>query len=147
MQKTEALAVAQKYLAKQERTEGALFQELIQKGCGSELAQAVLEESVQNGWVCDARFCLRYCERNLCKGYGPIKITEELRDKKLPTSAIIKAVSEVDFSTWEHAAMLALEKKFGRDYRSAPRPKVIQFLEQRGFSDEYMLFLIKDQDE
>ena len=144
MLKPEALQDAQNYLSKQERTEAGLYQELIAKGHEIHDAKAVLEHAKAQAWVSDERYCLRFCERKLCKGYGPIVITEELRDKGLPTSAIVKSVADVEFSTWEHAAIMALEKKFGRDFKTAPRPQVISFLERRGFNDEYMLFLIKD---
>ena len=145
MQKHDAIKAAQAYLAKQERTESGLYKELIKHDCPPEIAKSALEHAVSNSWVSDERYCLRYCERQLCKGYGPIKITEDLRDKGPTTTAIIKAIAEVEFATWEHAAMVALEKKFGRDYRAAPRAQVIGYLERRGFNDEYMLFLLKEE--
>lgn len=145
MQKLEPTEFAQHYVAKQERSESELYQAMIKGGFDPETAKETLAYAVAQSWVSDQRYCERYCERRLCKGYGPMHITEELRDKGLPTSAIVKAIADFDFSTWEHAAMLALEKKFGNDYKSQPRIKVISFLEQRGFNDEYMLFLIKDE--
>jgi len=144
MQLNDAIALAQQFLAKQERSESSLFDYLINKGCSSDTAQSVLETAKENSWVSDERFCLRYCEQQLCKGYGPILITENLRDKGLSTAAIIKAVSSIEHSTWEQAAILALEKKFGRDFNNSSRISLVQYLERRGFNDDYMMFLVKD---
>lgn len=144
MQLSNALAHAQKYLAKRERTESDLYQELLKFGCSADLSQEVLAKAKEHDWVCDQRFCLRFCEQQLCKGYGPIKITDALRDKGVKPSVIVNCVSEIEHSTWEHAAMLALEKKFGRDYRSARRLELINYLERRGFNDDYMMFLVRE---
>ena len=144
MQQNEALAFAQKYLAQKERSEYELFNKLVEQGCSNEVSESVLEHAKSESWVCDERYCTRYCELQLCKGYGPLWITEQLKQKNLTISAIVRAVADIDFSTWEHAAILAVEKKFGRDYKNEPRLKVINYLESKGFNDEYMMFLLKD---
>lgn len=144
MPNNEAINQAQIFLAKQERTESELYYMLLKKGYDEEIAQEVLEESKSNGWVDDQRFSIRYCEQKICKGYGPMKITDSLRAKGLEISTIVKTISDIDFSTWEHAAMLALESKFGKNYESVEKIKLVRYLEARGFKDEYMLFLIKD---
>lgn len=144
MQKLDQLGFAQKFLAKQERSESELYQALINAGFDSEAAKNTLEYAISQAWVSNDRYCSRYCERRLSKGFGPLRITDELREKGLPTSSIVKSISDIDHTTWEHAAMAALDKKFGKDYQSEPRSKIIGFLESRGFNDEYMMFLIKD---
>ncbi|WP_413735104.1 regulatory protein RecX [Sodalis sp. RH21] len=104
-----------------------------------EITEADIENAIdyclQNDWLDDARFALRYVNSRSKKGYGEQKIRMELLQKGIDREIIDNAFSEAEIDRSAQAQAVAW-KKFGQPLppdREA-RAKVQRYLLSRGFS-------------
>lgn len=96
---------------------------------------AVIDYCLQNDWLDDGRFALRYVNSRSKKGYGEQKIRMELLQKGVTRDIIDRAFSEAEIDRPTQAREIAW-KKFGQPLspdRDA-RIKVQRYLLSRGFS-------------
>lgn len=104
-----------------------------------EITQAEIEEVIdyclQNNWLDDARFALRYVNSRSKSGYGEQKIRMELQQKGLKREAIENAFAEAQIDRTTQARDVAW-KKFGQPLPSDrdSRAKAQRYLLSRGFS-------------
>ncbi len=85
----------------------------------------------------DERYCEEYIRMRIRQGKGPIKITQELEEKGIMTSAIRTKLNERNTS-WLDLASEVKRKRFGQSTPLALKEKAkqIRFLLYRGFSPE-----------
>jgi len=85
----------------------------------------------------DVRFAESYLRQRIDRGYGPVRLREELRERGVSDADIETAFAELDVDWGSHAAAV-MEKKFGaslpRDFKEKARRA--RFLQYRGFSAE-----------
>jgi regulatory protein len=129
-----ALDTAVRMLARREHSAFEIRRKLKQKG----LAKPEIEEAVarlqEEGLLSDARYAESYINGRMGKGYGPVRIALELRER---------GVAESDFGSYLHAGNLdwwsvletVYDKKYGgtpcSDYRE--KAKRARYLQYRGF--------------
>ncbi|WP_410016318.1 regulatory protein RecX [Sodalis sp. C49] len=97
--------------------------------------QEVIDYCLQNDWLDDARFALRYVNSRSKRGYGEQKIRMELLQKGIDREIIDNAFTEAQIDRSAQAQDVAW-KKFGQPLppdREA-RAKVQRYLLSRGFS-------------
>lgn len=97
--------------------------------------QLVIDYCLQNDWLDDARFSLRYVNSRSKRGYGEQKIRMELLQKGINRETIDNAFTEAQIDRSAQAQDVAW-KKFGQPLsldREA-RAKVQRYLLSRGFS-------------
>jgi len=99
--------------------------------------ETVIDYCLQNDWLNDSRFALRYVNSRSKKGYGEQKIRMELIQKGIDRDAIDTAFTEAAIDRSAQAQAVAW-KKFGQPLSTdrLVKIKVQRYLLSRGFSFE-----------
>ncbi len=121
-------------LARREHSSKELRHKLSLRGYADAVIQDVMDECMAKGWQDDGRFAEIYARSRLEKGYGPLKIDQELarRGVEKPNWSELLAELETDWPT-------CLRKVYQRKYGNAPLDgradyaRCVRFLAQRGF--------------
>jgi regulatory protein len=128
-----AIAVAYDQLAARDHSSLELRRKLARRGFDDAAIDAAVDELAAHGFVDDRRFAADYAEYRVRKGFGPLRIRAELRERGI-TDDVVAAVVADDDDRWRERLVEAAMGKFGRpptDRRDMGRQA--RFLEQRGF--------------
>jgi len=102
-----------------------------------ELLPEVLDRLQAKGYQSDGRFTEQYVESRKAKGFGPVRIGRELRERGVDSSLIEQWLDPYE-TDWQELLRSCSRRKFGNglpsDYRE--RAKRARFLEYRGFPVE-----------
>lgn len=125
-------------LGRREHSARELSSKLRQGGAEAELTTEVVESMTENGWQSDPRFAASRIQNRIAQGFGPIRISAELRVAGLPDALIREAMeaAECDWTT------LCVET-YQRKYRQPPadraeKQKRYNHLASRGFTGEHI---------
>lgn len=131
---TKCKTYAMRLLSRREHSQFELEQKLQFKGYDEEAIDQVLNELKEQGLQSDERFAACYTHSRLERGWGPIRIEYELRNKGVPVEIITKVIYETKDS-WAEVAEKVRAKKFGKKQPTSFPEKVKQnkFLSYRGF--------------
>ncbi|MCB1705851.1 MAG: regulatory protein RecX [Halioglobus sp.] len=92
------------------------------------------EENLQS----DLRFAESYAHQRIYRGYGPLRLREELRQRGVSKTDIAQTMAALEVDWCQHAAQV-LENKFGKlsptDLKDAARRA--RFMQHRGFTAEH----------
>ena len=127
---------AQVYLANREHSRLELYHKLIKKGFDSAIIDTVLTQLQANNLLSDERFVENYLRVRISKGYGPLRIEQELRERGISSTLLSQALNFHD-PQWLPRAQQAWQKRFGQKNLSGDRreqAKQIRFLQYRGFT-------------
>jgi regulatory protein len=121
-------------LSRREHSERELKTKLARRGHGEEEARAALDRLKDNSYQSDERFAASLARSRANHGYGPHRISAELKSHGLARPAIRAAIEAADFD-WTAAAAAQLQRRFGRKPAadSTERARRAQFLLRRGF--------------
>ncbi len=99
--------------------------------------EEILEVLGREGLQSDERYAESYVHMRRKRGYGPLKIKQELQQRGVP-SDLVEIHVEFNNEIWLETACLAYEKKFaGKALDSAnERAKRMRFLQSRGFTGD-----------
>ena len=129
---------AMRLLGRREHSARELSSKLRQGGVEAELTTEVVESMTENGWQSDPRFAASRIQNRIAQGFGPIRISAELRVAGLPDALIREAMeaAECDWTT------LCIET-YQRKYRQPPadraeKQKRYNHLAARGFTGEHI---------
>jgi regulatory protein len=135
-------------LARREHSARELSHKLKSRDYDEVSIQAVIESLIDEGLQSDDRFAEQFTRSRVEKGYGPIRIRQELRERGIADS-LISHYLDVNDPEWPRRAQKAREKRFGRglpgEYREQARQA--RFLQQRGYTSEQIMRIIKAGDE
>ena len=143
---------AMDYLSRREHSSHELFQKLLAKGDydADEISEALARLSNQD-LLSDERFSKGFVQQRFQRGYGPLKIRVELRQKGV-SDAMIGTFLNQSISEWQESALDVRAKKYGLeqplDLKEVARQT--RFLQSRGFTTEhirYVMSQIRDSDE
>jgi regulatory protein len=124
-------------LARREHSAFELRQKLQHKEIDADDIALAIEQLQQQGLLSDQRYAEAYIHMRKSKGYGPVRIAVELRQK---------GVAEHDFEPylyaddidWSAVLMAAYAKKYGKracaDYQE--KAKRMRYLQYRGFASD-----------
>ncbi len=103
--------------------------------------QKLVAEKLQS----DARYAESFARQRATRGYGPLRVRQEMRDKGLSDQAVSAAL-EVLALDWAALAAQVLRKKFGpRDCADIKeKARRVRFMQYRGFSTEHYQSLLQD---
>ena len=122
-------------LARREHSAFEIRRKLKQNDIAESEIEAAVAHLQQEGLLSDARFAEAYINMRMGKGYGPLRIALELKER---------GVAESDYGyylyagnmDWWTALKAAYEKKYGTepctDYRE--KAKRMRYLQYRGFA-------------
>ena len=129
----DALARAMGLLAQREHGRAEVQSKLIAKGVEADVAAGVVEKLRADGLQSEGRFAAALVRRRIERGYGPVYIRGELRERRVDDDAADAEMNQTD-EFWLQHAMDALSRKFppgkGRD---VPYNTRARFLARRGF--------------
>ncbi|MDZ7841436.1 MAG: regulatory protein RecX [Gammaproteobacteria bacterium] len=140
------LAQAMRWLARREYSVHELRRRLQGKGYPAPAVDEALADLESRGLVSDRRFAESLVRSRVERGYGPLKITHELRAKGVDDSLIDEAVGDDD-AYWGERLQEFWEKRYGRapdDYREWARQA--RALQARGFTAAQVRQVIPDID-
>lgn len=141
---------AMDYLARREHTRFELFSKLSDKfpDAPVELLDVVLDRLVQDRLLSDERFVESYVRGRIGRGYGPLYIRFQLRQRRVADDLIECALSQDDDFWAESLADLVRRKSGGSTLPakgSAAWLKMQRFVQSRGFTVQQLLQLSQVQ--
>jgi len=125
------------YCALQDRCQWNVTQKMKEWGLLEMTQNHILEILIQEKYVDEERFAQSFCRgKFLIKKWGKVKITNELKKKKISDICIKKGLEEIDITEYDLLLENLLTKKNDtlRDKNHFTRKsKLARFLIQRGF--------------
>lgn len=124
-------------LARREHSTAELRRKLRDKGFDLVAVDEALEGLTRDKLLSDERFTEAFVRSRAGKGFGPLHIQAQLRERGIGNSLSADVV-KLSAAEWRERAVEAQRKRFGQaipeDYRE--RARQARFLEQRGFTAE-----------
>lgn len=144
-----ALAIRRKgmdALARREHSHKELLQKLSQKGYPEEAVSDVLQELEDDGLLSDERFAEAYVNARRNKGYGPVRIQVELRERGVAAQLVEHFLYQDEFD-WFALAEQVYRKRFGTDVPTELKEKqrCMRFMQYRGFTTEHIKACLNDE--
>jgi regulatory protein len=133
-------------LSRREHTRAELAQKL--KGheeASSAEIQTLLDTLETQTLLSDERFAEAYCTMRFKKGYGPIRISQELSARGLSDEIVSLTLDQISEDMWLEKAASVYQKKFGRSLPKDHKEKFkqSQFLYYRGFESDQIKALFR----
>jgi regulatory protein len=93
----------------------------------------------------DARFAESYARQRADKGYGPVRLREELRERGVTEAEVDVALEQLKVD-WRVLATRVMQKKFGLDAPVDIKEKArrARFMQYRGFAVEHYRYREED---
>ncbi|MFK7976517.1 MAG: regulatory protein RecX [Halioglobus sp.] len=129
---------AMNLLARREHSQRELRQKLLRRFDNvvviDEQIALLSDENLQS----DERFACSYARMRSGRGFGPLKVRQEMRERGLSDQQIQDAFNALETS-WFDLAEQAYKKKFGEDRPAdlKERSKRARFMQHRGFVSEH----------
>lgn len=130
-------AKALQLLARREHSRSELRQKLLQRDYPLAMIEECLEALEQQGLLNQSRYAHSYAASRAAKGYGPMRVSAELRQRGIEPTCIDSALAELAAEWMEHLQQLH-RKRFHAQIPAnhAERQQQAQFFRQRGFTSE-----------
>ncbi len=126
---------AMDFLARREHSQHELLQKLQRRFGDSVGAESVIDELADENLQSDARFAEAFVRQRSQRGYGPLRIRQQMREKGLSDELVANYLYADDSLNWADIAKAVREKKFGaviaHDFQT--KAKQMRFLQYRGF--------------
>jgi len=142
---TEIRRVLIKLLARREYSKHELRRKLATQVESQSLLTAAIDRLANENLQSDKRFSGQFVSHRINKGYGPIRIGAELRERGI-AEQLIQVSLEPYKEQWVPYASKARIKRFGSSLpvETAEKMKQMRFLQYRGFSSEHIKKAICD---
>ncbi|MHA7815526.1 MAG: regulatory protein RecX [Pseudohaliea sp.] len=128
-----ARKAAMDLLARREHSRQELLRKLGRR-FAPQVLEAALAQLARDGLQSDVRFAEAYVRQRSERGYGPLRLVRELRERGVDSVLADRAVAGADCD-WSRLARRVAEKKFGpappEDRKELARR--LRFLHYRGF--------------
>ena len=125
-------------LARREHSVAEIRRKLLGKGYAQDAVEEQLRRLEQENLLSDRRFTEAYVNYRSKKGFGPLRIRQELKERGI-SAALMDAYLD-NSAFWQNIAKEVREKRFGgdvpQDYKDKARQ--MRFLQYRGFSHEQL---------
>jgi regulatory protein len=142
----EAEQDAVRLLAPREHSRLELRRKLLQRDHAPEIVEEALSRLQQQGLLSDERFVEQYIAMRRRKGYGPVRIRQELRERGINDTMIHEWLDERD-DEWLVSMKQVVQKKFSVlvDAGHKEQARLARFLEYRGFPGEMIRGYLFDE--
>lgn len=130
-------AKALELLARREHSRLELRQKLLQRGFPIERIEPVLDRLIEERLLDEGRYAELYACARADKGYGPLRIARELRERGVPDDAVAAAVDDLS-DQWFSKLRELHRKRFKSSIPAdaAGRMQQTRVLRQHGFTLE-----------
>ncbi len=131
-------------LTRREHSQRELQDKLVLRGFDRFAAQTVIDVLAEEGWQSDERFTESYARYRIRKGFGPVKITYELRQRGVVEIDLDSVILDLT-DGWFDLIEQVYHKKYIDDGVLSQKEwiKRSRFLQQRGFNNEMIAALFK----
>ena len=141
MGEAEAYALAVGLLARREHSARELAAKLGNKGVDGEVTESLIERLIAERLQSDERYTELYIRQRSNKGYGPLRIRMELKERGIDEgliSAQFRRAEEEGELDWYVLAASVYRKKYGEQAIEdvKERAKRLRFMQYRGFDHE-----------
>ncbi len=121
-------------LAAREHSRLELDRKLSRRGFAPDAIAGLLDELIREGALCESRLAESYVTERLSKGFGPLRIREELRRKGLAED-LIDPHLRLNDDEWLERIGAVYDRRYGLDGPADSKEKArrARFLEGRGF--------------
>lgn len=139
---------AMDFLARREHSRYELFSKLDMRGFEKKEINQVIDQLQQENLQSDERFAEIYLKSKANRGYGPVRVRQELHDRGINDEMIAGVLAENEQS-WLDVAKRERIKKFGADRPSEyeEKAKQMRFLQYRGFTFDQINKAVGERDE
>jgi len=136
---------AMNLLARREHSQRELQQKLRRRFPDELLVEAELQRLVEEGLQSDQRFAESFARQRSGRGYGPMRVRQDMRERGLTDAEIAQAFEAAQID-WYALASEAFYKKFGgRDGCDLKeKARRIRFMQYRGFAADHYQYLINE---
>jgi regulatory protein len=143
----EARQVALKLLTRREHTRAELREKLVARGCAASVAEEVVSRLESERLLSEDRFVESFVAARRSRGYGPVRIREELRQRGVDGDVIGRWL-DVNAREWRDDLKAVRRKKFGARMPKSysERAKQARFLQYRGFTADQIQKILSDRD-
>ena len=130
-------------LARREHSRRELRQKLHKRFPDCHLIEEQLDRLAGENLQSDSRYAESYLRQRGNRGYGPVRVRQEMRQKGIAETDIQEAMVALDID-WLHQAEQAWQRKFGATPAADIREKVRRdrFMRYRGFDGEHYRHLL-----
>ncbi|WP_455206302.1 regulatory protein RecX [Kaarinaea lacus] len=144
----DARLAAMRLLTRREHSSQELKQKLQRKGFDASLVEKISDDLRKEGLLSDARFAESYMRSRCNKGYGPVRIQLELKQRGVGEEIIAATIIDDD-SEWFELARRVREKRFGNALpgSATERMKQQRFLQYRGFNQQHLKYALSEDAE
>lgn len=134
---------AMNLLARREHSRLELARKLHKRYSEYVLIESALDKLTADSLLSDDRFAEAYVSYRKRAGFGPVRISTELRERGVSELLISRHINDSE-AFWIHAALAAKNKKFGSEKITTIEEKARQqrFLTYRGFRHNHFAELI-----
>lgn len=131
--------MAMNMLARREHSAYELQQKMCRKGCRDDLALSVVRQLQVDGLQSDSGFTKAYSRYRSNRGFGPVRIRLELKQKGI-VPEIIQQWLDFNGLEWYEAVKRVRIKKYGSELPNdyLERARQARFLHYRGFTHEHI---------
>jgi len=131
-------------LARREHSAKEIRDALTAKGIDAALLEPLLAQLQSDGLQSDRRFAEAYGRYRQQRGFGPLRIKQELIQKGIEAELINEVLNNSE-TPWEKSIEMVRAKRFGNAMPSDPSniAKQMRFLNYRGFPAELVHWLMK----
>jgi len=130
---------AVRLLSVREHSVKELREKLLSRTTMPELVSRVIERVIEYGYLSDERYAEVYVRSRKGRGFGPVRVGVELKNKGVD-SHLIEEYVDKDSRCWFESARVQYQKKYGDspvvDY--AMWTKRARFMQSRGFNMEHI---------
>ncbi|MCD6055415.1 MAG: regulatory protein RecX [Gammaproteobacteria bacterium] len=140
----EAYQRAMRFLVLREHSGLELSRKLTQIGFSKEIIETVLQRLISEGYQSDKRYAEAYLKSRSDRGYGPLAIARDLKERGVDQT-IIESIVVIDELHWQEQAGRVRSKKFGGNLPSTlpEKAKQYRFLQYRGFTEQQIAITMK----
>ena len=137
-------AKAIELLVRREHSRLELRQKLMQRGFPAEGIDSALNELAEEGLLNEGRYAEIYACNRADKGYGPLRIASELRERGIPQELVEQALAGLE-NDWLPKLMELHRKRFKSltPADAAGRMQQTRVFRQRGFTQDQIRYLFE----
>lgn len=120
------------FLSRREHSSKEIYQKMSRRVESKDMLAEEINRLISDGLISDERFAESYLQSRKNRGFGPLRIRNELAQRGVKESIFYFIQSEID---WSEYAFNALEKKINRKKPDDMKAilKLKNFLNYRGF--------------
>ncbi|WP_330961871.1 recombination regulator RecX [Photobacterium sp. 53610] len=146
--KISAREAAVGYLSRRDHAERELQQKLKQRGYTAQEVSEAIAYCQDYNWLDDARYAAMAVRNGIAKGWGKLRIQQEMKMKGVHELCIRHALDEADVDWFEQAKSVA-QRKFGETPMETPKEKArrLRFMQSRGFDFDQIRYALSVDDE